>query len=1016
MISTNPIINLQSSDHKPTDQTSNHHNNNASNHHSVVVSCVFCIDGTIKGQANWKNFGNQYLLSYLRKLQLLYPNASYRLTPIFFTSLPPTAPPNHSIIQPLPFLDLNQFTLVIQDLLTSKFNSTSPNFNHSADQFTYGGDDPAILEALVRALELLDRNLNSKSARRHSKSQHRYDPDAVHYKHIVVITSTDIGPPGVLYNPKNVIGFDPAIDDLPKTIPILNQKAQYDGVTFHDLAGRYKKDQIGKWNWQEKQIGLLEQKSIILGLISIACTPRLISFIARHLGPHEYHHTRQQSPLRPLFKNHTIIMGGFTGLTSSPLKRAAALSSNSSTPQSLSQTPNLSTSQPFSQTPNLSASKTPISKSGHDDQIVTSNKRLHTESEDNRFQVNSTPAQFSGLTPNQSTSSINRTVFAPSTNNTTDVEFPNIISPIERQRRVGDAPAGQQPNLNSQTLPASMTSTQNATITDTTLAQGLPLLIAGNKLAAAPQATSSINSSANMTPINLGQLFGHSQPPSSSATNTSIDAAPTDDLSRALALLGGSTVGNSAPFLRQNTSIQVKPPNFRPPSQTGQTAQSLTSPQRQPQPSPHQSSSHDSVSQLGQQIQHQMLQKQQQVFHQQLQAKQQQQQQFQQFQQLQESQKQQQQQTLSQLTTTTSHASYHPLISQENSDPLKFSYQQQSIGSSAQAASGLLPPASILSASPSQPRLQSSQVNADSNPSRVINPTHRALMEAAQQKARVELSNIEAKLKAGEISEEQFKVYAMRVKTMVTETLRSYAVNAQVVQNQGQARGGPTPNVRIPTSADGQIVWQGTLLWKLSIPGNESQKREVSIPIGAIANPNHVSTETVRLAALSWPKIWRVDGIRQTNMSELSSQATVCRPSGFSLHLLSKDSHNNNVMISNEDLYIKFCESLGGGMSSMVVFNEMRHGAVLLYNKNLRSLFALVFQRTPLPSTLLPTSSPSVRPSPGMLNQSSYAQTTIGQKQQMMAQQHQHQHKQPSLIQQLQPRQHHQNNLRLNKN
>jgi hypothetical protein len=71
------------------------------------------------------------------------------------------------------------------------------------------------------------------------------------------------------------------VDELPRTLPFLNHSPQYDAVSFQDLSGRFLKDHQGRFNPNDKQIGILERKSILLGLISITRTPFLLNFMGR---------------------------------------------------------------------------------------------------------------------------------------------------------------------------------------------------------------------------------------------------------------------------------------------------------------------------------------------------------------------------------------------------------------------------------------------------------------------------------------------------------------------------------------------------------------------------------------------------------------------------------------------------------------------------------------------------------------------------------------------------------------
>lgn len=224
-----------------------------------------------------------FLLCFSKLIQLYPTQTHLRIIPVIFNSLPPTTPAHLSVYQPLPFSDPQQFSNAIPHLLPPFLSTNnSPESNQISDLQCYGGDDPAILEAIIRALELFDRNFNS--SHKHSSLS-----GLPHHKHLLILTATDIGPPTTPpHQPANAppnLSHDPIPDELPRTVPLFNRKAIYDSVSFQDLAGRYRKDTQGRWNLNDKQPGLLEQKNIIPGLIALNRVPRLSSFFARVSGP-----------------------------------------------------------------------------------------------------------------------------------------------------------------------------------------------------------------------------------------------------------------------------------------------------------------------------------------------------------------------------------------------------------------------------------------------------------------------------------------------------------------------------------------------------------------------------------------------------------------------------------------------------------------------------------------------------------------------------------------------------------
>ncbi|PLW49501.1 hypothetical protein PCASD_02012 [Puccinia coronata f. sp. avenae] len=88
-------------------------------------------------------------------LQMLHSTAAIRLLLVLFTSLPQSVPISHSVIRPYPFLKLIHFRSTLLGLLPLTLTPhPSPTLNPSAD---YGGDEPAILDAVICALDLLDR-------------------------------------------------------------------------------------------------------------------------------------------------------------------------------------------------------------------------------------------------------------------------------------------------------------------------------------------------------------------------------------------------------------------------------------------------------------------------------------------------------------------------------------------------------------------------------------------------------------------------------------------------------------------------------------------------------------------------------------------------------------------------------------------------------------------------------------------------------------------------------------------
>ncbi|KAH9822184.1 hypothetical protein DFH28DRAFT_445229 [Melampsora americana] len=157
----NQHFNLPSS----TNQSSTNHNNLSIQSTSTLVSCVFCIDASIRQRINWNSFGIQYINAFIRKLVILYPDARMRFIPVLFNSLPPTTPASLSVYQPIPFSDLATFinslpTLLPGSLPEINLSNQSPQLDSSDDYQLYGGTEPAILEAIVRAMELMDQKFS----------------------------------------------------------------------------------------------------------------------------------------------------------------------------------------------------------------------------------------------------------------------------------------------------------------------------------------------------------------------------------------------------------------------------------------------------------------------------------------------------------------------------------------------------------------------------------------------------------------------------------------------------------------------------------------------------------------------------------------------------------------------------------------------------------------------------------------------------------------------------------------
>ncbi|KAH9822183.1 hypothetical protein DFH28DRAFT_881965, partial [Melampsora americana] len=154
------------------------------------------------------------------------------------------------------------------------------------------------------------------------------------------------------------------------------------------------------------------------------------------------------------------------------------------------------------------------------------------------------------------------------------------------------------------------------------------------------------------------------------------------------------------------------------------------------------------------------------------------------------------------------------------------------------------------------------------------------------------------------------------------------------------------PNVGPAHPSEGPMIWQGTLNWIVGTKPN-GQDETVSIRLGGHASPAQNANE-LRILAESWPKVWRMMGsLRSTNLQELSVHTTLNKPHGLSLHLIP-----NGGGKRDEELYVKICESMINNTFGVVIFDEVGHGVVLLYNRTMKTLFGLVFQRMPIPSSL----------------------------------------------------------------
>ncbi|WAQ90669.1 hypothetical protein PtA15_13A68 [Puccinia triticina] len=916
-----------------------------------VVSCVFCIDGSLRSRIHWKEYGAEYMLSYIRGLQFLHPGALFRLVPVLFTSLPPSVPASLSITRPYPFLDLDQFTLIIPDLLPLRSRSDNPA--GPDDLLDYGGNDPAILEALVCAVELLDRSPSSSSAHPRPRNTTKPEPQNTHHKHILIITASDIGPPGPHPTPQKI--FEPAADDLPRTVPMFNQMAEYDGLTFHDLCGRFVKDTQGRWI-HDKQIGLLERKSIVFGFISIARTPRLLTFTGRHLGPQTFHALRQQSSIMPLHHTHSVIINCLTDINAPSNKRPAALMSTNSGPI------------PFSPNSHLAGSVTSrnLATNGiQDGSFHPSVKRPRTESGDDHALLAPSSNPFSITVSSAPHPSVSR--HAP--NSGTMIGFPVVIPPQDQPAQSRET-QHLAPFLSSSNPPP-LTSAQSdkaLNVPDNSLAQGLSFLIGGNKSSPVPQ---SILDPANHSNSSLAPTFASNRSQSTPGV-ASVDATPpTDALSQALALLTGP--------LPSGKSSQALPlPNQQAPSQAPQNLLPAcqphpTSPQKPTQPSPNDSQPLSQYSSSApnptqpQQLLQTGSQKSQQIF-QPPQIQQKQQQQLQQLQQLQESHKIQTQHTASQRPPTSS-------------------------AISSQLTPSLLPAASIVPSQQQPPKQQSQLMNLN-GPGRSVHPTHKSLMEQAQKRAREQMAAVEEKFKRGELSEDQRQYANRKIASTINELIRAHLMKAQAASqaNEPNPNTIPPPALSPPSRSDGPFLWKGRLIWNITMSGsvnngNEVQTRDVSIPIGVLPTANQLTNEWLRRTVDSWPKIWRVDPIRPTNMPELSAHTQSAQISGTVIHLLPEPPCPSNGGLPNEIIHKQLCERLAKVNTFVVPFDDMGHGVVILYNQSIRGLTGIIFIRTPIPYQIfqptqqqpgpLPSSSSTsiARPnsratgSPGLLHQ-----------------------------------------------
>ncbi|POW17099.1 hypothetical protein PSTT_00874, partial [Puccinia striiformis] len=796
---------------------------------SMIISCVFCIDGSLKSRISWNSFGPEYINNYLRALQLLYPTALLRLLPILFTALPPAVPQSKSISRPYPFLGIHQFNQILPELLPLKTSTTSPQFDID-DNFDSGGDQPALLEAIVCALELLDRKPTSDRNRRNlNRNRSQTQPQNVlHHKHLVIISSTDIGPPSIQLNPHKINSLEIATEELPRTFTTLNQKPEYDGLTLQDLAGRFIQDHHGNWNLNDKQqIGLLERKSIILGLISVARTPRLLSFMARHLGPLAYHAIRQQGIIRPLHHTHSIVISAFTDINAPNNKRPAALFSN--TGSSIPYSPN-------SHLIGSLGSRNVSQRIIQDGNYQPSAKRLRTESGDDLAPSSNS---FSIATSTvQQHPSISRTSLTPIPPNVgAQIGFPIIIPPQDQHHPINQSRDPQHLTHFLSSHPPTTTSIQSdqaLTIDDNSLAQGLSLLIGDNKSTPVPQP-------ANTGPpnhSNLSPCFGPNRTPTKPVVQSADPTPQTDALSQALALLIAPQ-----PSGRPTFPVSPNQPTSTNGSQNLAPTPLPTSPSKLTQPSP----SH-------------------------------------------------QQSSLNQFSTSTNQSN-----------------QQLSL----QAGINSKP----------QPQPQ--------------NLFHPQLIQPKQQQQLQQLQQLQ----------ESHKIHNL-------------LPNSQRPAHVGTSGYDPTsnnspfissPNISPPTAADGPLLWKGRLIWNIPGPNSntinrsEVQKREVSIPIGVVPCAGQSQNEWLRSVAESWPKVWTVDALRPTLMAELSARTQTEKPGGVAIHLLNEPPNPSNFGISNENIYVKLCEKLSPATAVCAPFDDMGHGAVIIFNRSLRVLFGLIFQKTPIP-------------------------------------------------------------------
>ncbi|PLW31957.1 hypothetical protein PCASD_17316 [Puccinia coronata f. sp. avenae] len=152
----------------------------------------------------------------------------------------------------------------------------SPSPNPSAD---YGGDEPAILDAVICALNLLDRRPTSSFTHPSNWTQSKISPSLTDHKHVLIITALDIGPPAMSINPNTV-------DELPRTLPFLNHSPQYNAhfITWAQALLKQEpphwhmhKDECSHW-WYYCSVNaikhLLPSPIAQVGMVSIPLLPR----------------------------------------------------------------------------------------------------------------------------------------------------------------------------------------------------------------------------------------------------------------------------------------------------------------------------------------------------------------------------------------------------------------------------------------------------------------------------------------------------------------------------------------------------------------------------------------------------------------------------------------------------------------------------------------------------------------------------------------------------------------------